>query len=79
MNTEHNKEQIKTLWMSLPSDGTKSEFINACAKKFKRANKTIRNYWFTKWGDWSVPVKFQAEVISDLKKETKKHLPISSD
>lgn len=65
------KEKIKSLWKQLNNNGEKSDFINECAEKFNRSAKTIRQWWFSKYGDWSVPVEFQDEVIIDLKKSTK--------
>ncbi|WNH09998.1 hypothetical protein [Thalassobellus suaedae] len=60
------KKNIENLWSQLNDDGTKSKFIKLCAKEFNRSVKTIRQWWFSNYGDWSVPKEFQDKVISLL-------------
>jgi len=63
------KDNIKNLWQQLPNDGSKSDFIALCSEEFGRSKKTIRQWWFTKYGDWSVPEEFQDIVIKLLQKK----------
>lgn len=60
------KENIKFLWGQLNNDGTKTKFIKQCSEEFKRSTKTIRQYWFSETGEWSVPLQFQDQIISML-------------
>lgn len=60
------KESIKNLWVQLKNDGSKWKFIATCANEFERSKKTIKQYWFSNYGDWSVPEEFQDRVIAML-------------
>lgn len=71
-DTKANRQQIEQLWKKLPNNGCKTQFINHCAKKYSRESRTIRQWWFSKSGCWSVPEAFQDQVITDLEAEVNK-------
>lgn len=64
--TLSKKDNIEMLWGKLKNNGSKTEMIKLCAGVFKRSEKTIRQYWFSKLYAWSVPEEFQDQVISIL-------------
>ena len=76
IDMDEKKLIIKSLWEKLPNDGSKTEFIQLCAKTFGRTKKTIRQWWFSNYGDWSVPNEFQEEVIELLNIRTEKILKL---
>jgi len=66
-----NQKKIQDLWQSLQNNGEKSQFIEKCAVEFGKSKKTLRQWWFSNYGDWSVPEEYQEQVIKMLEEETK--------
>jgi len=66
---EDKTEKIKELFLQLDH---KSEFINQLVGKVNRSEKTMRKWWFSNYGLWSVPKKLQDQVIKELKNTLKK-------
>lgn len=65
---EDKREIIKELFQQL---NHKSKFIEELAVKLVRSEKTLRKWWFSNYGLWSVPKEFQDEVIQDLEETIK--------
>jgi len=60
-------DNIKKMWTEeLNNDGAKTSFIELCAKEFGKSARTLRQWWFSNNGYWSVPEKYQDRVIKLL-------------
>jgi len=61
-------DNIKNLWNQLEHKG---KFMDMAAKEFDRSKKTLMKWWFSSYGDWSVPVEFQDRTIELLQNTIK--------
>lgn len=65
------KDNIEYLWNQLQNNGSKKKFMKACSLEFDRSYNTIKQHWFSSYGDWSVPEDKQDQVIKMLQIEIK--------